>query len=195
MAFSVSEFKANGSRGGVRPNKFLVDIFLPVVMQSPNANKIRWMVEGASIPEGIMGVVRLPYMGRTIPYSGDPEYPDWNITVQNDFQFNTHNIMRKWQTMMNTPDSNVMDESFYPDEGKGTGIVTQYAQDGKKLQVYEIVDLFPTNISPITLNWAQNNTYETFDVTFAMTMWRLGVGTQGGPDVYSDIAPNDQRGV
>ena len=46
--------------------------------------------------------------------------------------------------------------------------VTQYGKDGSRINQYQFVGIWPTDISPIELSWDTNDSIEEFTVTFAV---------------------------
>ena len=51
------------------------------------------------------------------------------------------------------------------------GRVTQYGKTGNKLKEYRIVGSFPTDVSPIDVDWGSNDVMEEFTVTLAYQWW------------------------
>jgi hypothetical protein len=49
--------------------------------------------------------------------------------------------------------------------------VIHYGKTGTPIATYQMRQCWPTEISPVGLNWAQNDTIETFSVTFALQYW------------------------
>ena len=51
------------------------------------------------------------------------------------------------------------------------GQVTQYGKNGNSLKQYKFVGLFPTDITPIDVDWGSNDTIEEFSVTLSYQWW------------------------
>jgi len=49
--------------------------------------------------------------------------------------------------------------------------VYQYGKGGSKIKVCKIIGAFPTDITPIDLDWGSNDTIEEFSVTLAYQWW------------------------
>ena len=55
----------------------------------------------------------------------------------------------------------------------GTGTVTQLGKQtsASALRTYSFVNIFPTDLSEITLDWGDNDSIEEFTCTFAYDYW------------------------
>ena len=51
------------------------------------------------------------------------------------------------------------------------GEVTQFGKQGNTLKKYKFVGLFPTDITPIDVDWGSNDTIEEFSVTLTYQWW------------------------
>jgi hypothetical protein len=49
--------------------------------------------------------------------------------------------------------------------------VTQYGKAGNVLKTYKFVGLFPTDLTPIDVDWGSNDTIEEFSVTMSYQWW------------------------
>jgi hypothetical protein len=57
--------------------------------------------------------------------------------------------------------------------------VTQFSKDGSKLRTYEFNGIFPSNISPIEMDWSTTDQIELFQVTFQYDYWTVGDSVTG----------------
>ena len=189
MAFNVAQFKSQGLVfGGARPSQFQVDLFLPFA--SNNANRIQFLVKAAQIPTSSVGSIDVGYFGRKIKLSGDRSFPDWTVSILNDEDFSVRSIMEKWSNGLNTLVSNTLDDNFFPVEYKADAIVTQYGKRGDIVRAYKFVGIFPTDVSPINLDWDSTNTIEQYDVTFAYDYW-IPENQSDSVDSYSPTVAGD----
>lgn len=176
MPFNVYEFRNNGAFDGLaRPNKFEILMTFPLIgVANPLlAGESRYLAESASLPPSIMGVVDIPYMGRTIKAAGDPEYPNWSVSFQNREDFDLKNSFEQWHNAINSHVGNLMLSAYdnINDGYKVDFIATQYSKSGAVIKVYNFVGAFPVNVGAIQLAWDNKNSYETFDVEFAYDFW------------------------
>jgi hypothetical protein len=51
------------------------------------------------------------------------------------------------------------------------GEVTQFAKAGNAIKKYKFVGMFPTDITPIDVDWGSNDTIEEFSVTLTYQWW------------------------
>lgn len=173
MAFNINDMRANLQFGGARPNKFQVQI------QNPGNGiadpKTPFLVQAAQLPGSTLGVVSVPYFGRQLKLNGDREFQPWTVTVINDEDFLVRNALEEWSNKMNRFERNVSELARY----KAQAQVTQYGKDGRTLRIYEFNGIFPSQISPIQLDWGAVNQYEVFEVTFEYDYWTIVGGTTG----------------
>jgi hypothetical protein len=51
------------------------------------------------------------------------------------------------------------------------GDVTQFGKNGNTVKKYKFIGLFPTDLTPIDLDWGANDTIEEFSVTMSYQWW------------------------
>ena len=69
-------------------------------------------------------------------------------------------------------------------------IVRQYGKQGATagIKTYNFVDAFPVDVSPIDLNWGDNDSIEEFTITFAYQYWISN--TTDGTLIQPSSTPN-----
>ena len=173
MAFNVAEFRANLIGDGARPNLFQVSLTFPTVANSAaSGQRISFLAKTAQLPGSTVGTAPLYYFGRELKFAGNRTFPDWTITIINDEDFNVRNAFEKWMDALNSHSLNVrnpaaFNQLLYTSDAK----VTQFSKTGAPLKTYNFVGLFPTDVSPIELDWGTNDTIEEFSVTLAYQYW------------------------
>jgi hypothetical protein len=179
MAFNVTEFRANLIGDGARPNLFQVSLVFPTVANSPVAGqRISFLAKTAQLPGSTIGTVPLFYFGREMKFAGNRTFPDWSITIINDEDFNVRNAFETWMDSLNSHSLNVrnpaaFNQLLYTTEAK----VTQFSKSGLPLKSYKFVGMFPTDLSPIELDWGSNDSIEEFSVTLAYQFWESDTTT------------------
>lgn len=180
MAFNVEEFKSNLEFGGARPSLFQVFVNFPgeVEASGQTSKKLAFAARAAALPESEIGVITLPYFGRTLKYAGDRTFNSWSITIINDEDFVIRNAMEDWHQQLNARIENVRNPNFVRADGgtqnyKQNLVVVQYGQDGTKLREYTLVGAFPAAIERVPLDWAAQNRIEEFNVTFVYDYWNV----------------------
>ena len=168
MTFNINAFREELEFGGARASLFSIELQNPV--DARGDDKIRFMARSTAIPTSSIGFSEIPYFGRTIKVAGQRRYDDWLITVINDEDFAVRNAMEAWSNAINTHDSNVR---ALPQDYKSNAIITQFSKDGSALRTYVFEGMFPTDIEPISMSWATQDTVEEFSVTFQYDLWRV----------------------
>jgi hypothetical protein len=177
MAFNINEMRSQLQFGGARQNLFQVDISNPA--NSAGDAKTRFMCQAAQLPGSDLGVIPVFYFGRQMKLAGDRTFAEWTVTIINDEDFLIRNAMEEWSNQINRLQRNVREIDRY----KSIGQVTQFSKDGTKLRTYEFNGIFPSNISPIEMDWSTTDQIELFQVTFQYDYWTVSdtvTGDAGG---------------
>ena len=179
MAFNVTEFRANLIGDGARPNLFQVSLTFPAVANSPIAGqRLSFLAKTAQLPGSTVGIAPLFYFGRELKFAGNRSFPDWSITIINDEDFNVRNAFETWMDALNSHSLNIrnpaaFNQLLYTSDAK----VTQFSKTGLPLKTYNFVGMFPTDVSPIELDWGTNDSIEEFSVTLAYQYWEADTTT------------------
>ena len=207
MAFNVNQFRSNFQGDGARPNLFQVNFgnlpffvgnptapsSVPGPVPGPNATNnnslLSFMAKSAQLPGSSIGIVPMYYFGREMKFAGNRTFSDWTITIINDENFVIRTAMEAWMNAINSHAGNVRNPSAVSPTG-ASGIsggqsyvadasVQQYNKAGQPIVtgLYNFIGMFPTDISPIDLDWGQNDSIEEFTVTFAYQYWTNGSGS------------------
>jgi len=179
MAFNVAEFRSNLLGDGARPNLFQVSMTFPAVANSSVAGqRLTFLAKTAQLPGSTVGTANLFYFGREIKMVGNRSFPDWSITVINDEDFNVRNAFESWMDALNSHSLNVRNPLAANQLGYSVDAeVIQFSKTGLPLKTYKFVGMFPTDVSPIELDWGTNDTIEEFGVTFAYQYWESDTTT------------------
>jgi len=158
---NLESFKARIG-GGVRPNQFSVEITgAPVTFTG-----LDFLCHAASLPGSTIGQAPVFHRGRVIPLAGERTFNPWNITIYADQALAIRSQFEVWSNLMNDY-ANASGETD-PNSYKAQAIVTQLDRNDLVVKTYNIVGIFPVDISEIQLAWQQNDTVEEFTVTFAV---------------------------
>lgn len=175
MAFNINEMRSQLQFGGARQNLFQVDISNPA--NGDGDRKTRFMCQAAQLPGSDLGVIPVFYFGRQMKLAGDRTFAEWTVTIINDEDFLIRNAMEEWSNKINRLERNVRE--IGPGY-KSQAVVTQFGKDGTKLRTYNFNGIFPSNISPIELDWTTTDQLELFTVTFQYDYWNVGKIGQTG---------------
>lgn len=178
MAFNINEIRAQLSLGGARPSLFQVTITNPINQIADL--KVPFLVRTAQLPASRLGTVEVPYFGRRIKIAGDRTFDPWTVTVINDEDFLIRNAMEEWTNSINALQGNINTlGSGAPGLYKSQATVTHYGKAGEILRVYQFNGLYPSEVSPIDLDWATQDTLEEFTVTFQYDNYEVIGGVTG----------------
>jgi hypothetical protein len=187
MAFDITRFKQALSGGGARPSLFEVTLQFPadVGLNLTIANTLTFLCKATSIPTSTVAPIEVPYFGRKVKFAGNRTFPEWTITVINDENFIVRDAFERWLSGINTHETNVRQYNESITGGyQATGTVSQLGKEGGLLRTYQFMNVFPSEVSPIELNWSSENEVEEFTVTLQYDYWRVlgipGVGPISG---------------
>ena len=173
---------------GVKPNMFLVDVKFPddTLDKTSEQELINVMCKSAALPGSNLGVIEVPFRGRTVKIAGDRTFDTWTATFFNDKDFKLRSFFEQWANSINTHDDNTA-PLFTPNKSggyMGELIVKQLEKDttdgGSVLREYTLVHCFPTNVSPIDLAYDSNDQIEEFTVEWQYSYFTAKGGTRDG---------------
>ena len=134
--------------------------------QGIDARTFEFRAKASTIPGGTIGIIEVPYQGRTIKIPGDRTYEAWTVTVLGDENFDIHTALYEWQRRINDPQLNVGVANL---EGvKEDATITTLRRDGTEGVTYRMVGIWPSSIAPVALAWDSNDTPLEFEVTFEL---------------------------
>jgi hypothetical protein len=173
MAFSVNQFRSQMVGDGARPNLFEVSMPFPAFSSPENAQeKLTFMCKTAQLPGATLGVIPVQYFGRELKFVGNRTFVDWTITVINDEDFMIRNAFERWMAGINSHALNIRNPSaLTPTSYSVDAFVNQYGKNGNTIKKYKFIGLFPTDLTPIDVDWGANDTIEEFSVTLSYQWW------------------------
>jgi hypothetical protein len=169
MAFNISNFTANFAGDGARPNLFEVDI-------TRIGQNLSFLCKAAQLPGSTIGLLEIPYFGRNVKFAGNRTFAEWTVSILNDEDFAVRNALEILMQDINSHEENLA--AVLADGYQFDAIVKQYSKVGDIIKTYEFVGMFPTDISPIELDWGSNDTVEEYQVTFAYQYWTSPTSAQ-----------------
>lgn len=181
---SVRDFLTRVGQG-VKPNLFEVDINFPtggaLGITAADQDLTDLLCKSAALPASNLGVIEVPFRGRTVKIAGDRTFDTWTATFINDSQFRIRRSMEKWMEAINKHEQNSATLSLPGSSTSGYTAniyVKQLARDsaagGRVVTTYKLWDCFPTNISQIDLAYDSNDQIEDFTVEFQVQYWSRG---------------------
>lgn len=170
---------------GVKNNLFLVSFEYPgSLTPKPTADTVDLLCKSAALPASNLGVIEVPFRGRTVKIAGDRTFDTWTATFINDRNFAIRHGFEKWMENINKHEANTA-VAFQPDSTSAGYMadlkVKQLERDstegGTVLREYLFKGCFPTNISQIDLAYDSNDQIEDFTVEFQIQYWTATAGT------------------
>ena len=132
-----------------------------------------FLVKAANIPASTVGVIEVPYRGRTLKIAGDRTFEPWTITVLNDDNFSIRSKFEEWSTKIQALQQNRQSAKTIA-AYQGSARVVQVGRDSQPSKVYIMKDIWPSNISAIDLAWDSNDTPEEYTVELQVQYWTWG---------------------
>jgi len=164
LNFNVNNFKQQLKGEGARNTLFDISINWPGG-ELPN---IEFLCKAASLPASTIGMIEVPYFGRKIKVAGDRTFADWTTTIINLEDFLLRDELVAWMNGINSHVGNVKTDASYKD---AVATVNQYAKDGSFVKQYVMVNIWPSEIAAIDVDWNSTDTIEDFTVTWHYDYW------------------------
>ena len=172
---NVSSFLTQVKQG-VRPNMFQVDITFPGTVEA-DQTLVSYMCKSAALPASNIGVIEVPFRGRTVKIAGDRTFDNWSATFINDKEMKSRAYFEEWLNKINTHKANtgeIQDPTAY---GRSV-VIRQLEKDnspaGSELRSYKLWYAFPISTSAIDLAYDSNDQIEEFSVEFQYSYWTVG---------------------
>tara|TARA_Y100001968_G_scaffold176852_1_gene162018 strand:- start:68 stop:646 length:579 start_codon:yes stop_codon:yes gene_type:complete len=161
---------------GVRPNMFQVDISFPGSVEA-DQTLVSYMCKSAVLPASNIGVIEVPFRGRTVKIAGDRTFDNWSATFINDKEMKSRSYFEQWLNQINTHKENTA-QIIDPTEYGRSLVVRQLEKDnsqaGDELRSYKLWYAFPISTSAIDLAYDSNDQIEEFTVEFQYSYWTVG---------------------
>lgn len=165
---SIADFKGQLKGGGARPNRFKVMVEFPSFAGTvDDTTKTQFLCISTQLPGSTLGVIEIPFRGRTLKLPGDRVFDEWTCSFINDTGFELRNAFERWHNGINAYNSN--SGSVVPDEVMSNVTISQLGSDDTVLKTYTLKLTWPSVIGPIEVGQDQTDTYEQFDVTFVFS--------------------------
>jgi len=161
---------------GVRPNMFQVDISFPGSVDA-DQTLVSYMCKSAVLPASNIGVIEVPFRGRTVKIAGDRTFDNWSATFINDKEMKSRSYFEQWLNQINTHKANTSNIQDPTEYGRSV-VIKQLEKDnspaGDELRSYKLWYAFPISTSAIDLAYDSNDQIEEFSVEFQYSYWTVG---------------------
>ncbi len=182
-----------------RPNLFQVEINFPAKINelfqvtssdtedndtntTNNNDSLRlstFLVKAANLPASTVGVVEVPFRGRTLKIAGDRTFEPWTVTVMNDENFLLRRKLEEWSRLIQSMPMNYQTATSIA-QYQSDAVVRQFDRQGAHSAAYKFNGVWPSNISAIDLAWDSNDTPEEYTVEFQVQYWSYVNDTNTG---------------
>lgn len=171
VQMSITDFQAQLKHGGARPNLFRVVMAFPsfAIESGTESNKMEFLCKSAQLPSATMGIIEVPFRGRQLKIPGDRTFEEWTITVINDNDFAIRNAFERWSDKLNSMRGNIGVNN--PSEIMANATVEQLDQTGEIAKAYDMIGIFPSEVSAIELSYESTDEIEEFTVTLQYQFW------------------------
>jgi hypothetical protein len=197
---TLEDFKARLIGGAARPNLFEVELNFPPFATESTSNESndqtrsvselsRFMIKTANLPASNVGVIEVPFRGRTLKIAGDRTFDVWTVTVINDVDFSIRTAFERWMNAINKHDDN--SGLINPSQYQRDAIVKQFGRSSLAsaqssvasptitgpgesipvLKAYKFYGVFPTAVSAIDLSYDNTDSIEEFTVDLQVQWW------------------------
>ena len=183
MATKLSNFISDIGQG-VKPNMFIVDIAFPTEVSGADgdADMINLLCKSAALPASNLGVIEVPFRGRTVKIAGDRTFDTWTATFVNDKEMKIRAYFEQWLATINSHETNnsplftTSETDGYTRLLKVKQLEKNASESGEVLRQYNLFYAFPTNVSQIDLAYDSNDQIEEFTVEFQYSYWKAVAG-------------------
>lgn len=166
----ISEFKSFMTGGGARANQFRVILTFPGFVPFALAGeKAQFLCKASQLPGSTIENIPVNYRGRIINFAGERTFAPWSVTIYNDTDFEVRNAMEVWSNGIQQ--NQTTEGRVNPLDYQVQLFVQQLDRNGTVIKNYTFIDAYPTEISPIVVDYDQTGVIETFDVTFTYNYW------------------------
>ena len=169
---------------------FLVDVQFPQTLSKENEEQqlVNVLCKSAALPGSNLGVIEVPFRGRTVKIAGDRTFDTWTATFFADRNMEIRALFEDWANSINSHEGNTAPR-FLPNGG-ATGymadlFVSQLEKDaeegGSVIRTYHLHHCFPTNVSAIDLAYDSNDQIEEFTVEWQYSFFTAAKSMEGSP--------------
>lgn len=173
-SFNLSDFRSQVT-SIARPNLFVAKfVSLPSILSGSSSDistTFEFRCERAELPGKSIASIDDVHSGSTTKLAYDLVYNDITLTIIATNDMNERAFFESWMDniVIRGGDDNGNRGglvSFYDEYAKDSILeISQLREDGDESAKYTLYDIYPIQLSPMTLAWEEINTYQRFTVT------------------------------
>lgn len=160
---NITGFKSSLTNGLARPNTFEVRLNFPGFVQGgTDATQLgQFHCKAASLPESNIAPIPVFFQGRAVHVAGERSFQPWVVSIYNE-NFLIRDALERWMHGINDIGNNsgIIQPSLYQTDME----VIQLDRNGTPMKSVKLVNAFPIQMSPIQLDFENQNTVEVFEV-------------------------------
>ena len=195
---TLTNFKSRLAGGGARNNLF--EVTLPSFPgaasdfwgegENESNTKFSFLCKAAVLPASNVPEIPVAFRGRILKVAGDRTFDPWTVTIINDEDFGLRTSFEAWMNKLSklndatgvTNPTSYMTNAYVKQLGRGSKRFSEENSGGESsvLRTYKFYDIWPTNVSEISLGYDQSDAIEEFTVTFAVQYFTIGEAEESG---------------
>jgi hypothetical protein len=170
MAGSINEFKSSFRGDLARPNKFDVNVNIPLVLipYISSARSLNFRCENAQLPGRTFATTEQKTYGPIEKFPYLTTYNDIDLTFIVDDDMQQKILFDAWLNFINPLYNNNI---RYKQEYATILTINQYDVTNKISYSCNLYDAFPVSVNQMDLDWSGDG-YHKLNVTFAYTYWQ-----------------------
>ena len=171
MAGSINDFKSSFKNDLARPNRFEVDIPVPLTLLPyiGTSRELKYRCENANLPGRTLATMEQKTYGPIEKFPYLSTYNDIDLTFIVDGDMSQKVFFDAWLNYINP----LFNNNFRYKSDYSTDLrVTQFDLKNEATYSVDLYEAFPISINQMDLDWSQNDSYHKLTVTFAYTKWK-----------------------
>jgi hypothetical protein len=175
----INDFKGKLIGGGSRANQFKVEIPAWPGFVSGDSELFQFMCTATTTPASNVGEIPVPFRGRNLYVAGDRTFDTWTTTILNDTEFATYESIEAWLEGINNVATN-KSAKMNPATYQVDAYVTHLDRNDAIKKTWKLIGVFPTALPGISLSYGDNDTIESFDVTWRYQWYENNISPASG---------------
>ena len=171
MAGSINDFKSTFTKDLARPNRFDVNIPVPLTLipYVKSSRRLNYRCENAQLPGRTLATTEQKIGSNPIEkYPYVSTFNDIDLTFIVDNSMEQKVFFDAWLNYINPTYNNNM---RYKGDYTTTIVINQYNVANELTYSVNLIDAYPISINQMDLNWSDDG-YHKLSVTFAYTYWQ-----------------------
>jgi hypothetical protein len=169
MAFNIDGFKSRIGSHLASPANFRI-IFSGAIVSAEPARELAFLCNQAQLPGRAFSTLDISTHGpvRKIPYQN--VFDDVVLSFYVKESLGIKKLFQEWQSFISSTQSN--NNFSYFDDFVTDITIEQFDNAGNRVYACKLIDAYPLMTAPIQLDWADKDSFENLQVTFAYHNWR-----------------------